>query len=106
MSVNTPESLATGDSTANDECLPPVQKDWHREEIICAVRMTGSTLTSLSRDHGLADGTLANALNRPWPKGELIIAAAIGVDAENIWPSRFSARRERERKKRRDKRRG
>ena len=32
---------------------------------------------------------LANALTRPWPKGELIIANALGTDPWVIWPSRY-----------------
>ena len=80
-----------------DDNPPPAVKDWHRNEIICAIRMAGGSVASLSRAHGLAEGTLANALNRPWPKGELIIANAIGVSPEQIWPSRFLARRERDR---------
>lgn len=30
-----------------------------------------------------------NALARPWPKGEMIIAETIGVDPKEIWPSRY-----------------
>lgn len=84
-------------STRQSDDPPPAVKDWHRNEIICAIRMAGGSVASLSRAHGLAEGTLANALNRPWPKGELIIANAIGVSPEQIWPSRFLARRERDR---------
>ncbi len=41
------------------------------------------------RESGLSPGTLSNALTRPWPKGEMIIAKAIGISPEEIWPSRF-----------------
>ncbi|HEB4799377.1 TPA: helix-turn-helix domain-containing protein, partial [Yersinia enterocolitica] len=47
------------------------------------------SLSALSRDSGLSSGTLANALTRPWPKGEMIIAEAIGITPQEIWPSRF-----------------
>ncbi|MBJ4981286.1 helix-turn-helix domain-containing protein, partial [Salmonella enterica subsp. enterica serovar Agona] len=33
--------------------------------------------------------TLTNALNRRWPKGERLIAEALGVAPEQIWPSRY-----------------
>ncbi|HDT6506775.1 TPA: helix-turn-helix domain-containing protein [Klebsiella aerogenes] len=33
--------------------------------------------------------TLTNALNRRWPKGERLIAEALGVAPEKIWPSRY-----------------
>ncbi|EAX0920990.1 transcriptional regulator, partial [Salmonella enterica] len=32
---------------------------------------------------------LTNALNRHWPKGERLIAEALGVAPEQIWPSRY-----------------
>ncbi|EJJ4226709.1 helix-turn-helix domain-containing protein [Salmonella enterica] len=38
---------------------------------------------------GLASSTLANTLNRHWPKGESLIAEALGVTPEQIWPSRY-----------------
>ncbi|EKH3553942.1 helix-turn-helix domain-containing protein, partial [Salmonella enterica] len=33
--------------------------------------------------------TLANTLNRHWPKGERLIAEVSGVTPEQIWPSRY-----------------
>lgn len=42
-----------------------------------------------SRRNGLSSSTLANALSRPWPKGEMIIAKALGTDPWVIWPSRY-----------------
>ncbi|MDI8936043.1 helix-turn-helix domain-containing protein [Salmonella enterica subsp. enterica serovar Anatum] len=32
---------------------------------------------------------LTNALNRRWPKGEKLIAEALGIAPEQIWPSRY-----------------
>jgi len=63
--------------------------DWHREDILAAVRKKKKSLAALSREHGLAAGTLVNALNKPWPRGERIIANAIGVPPFKIWPSRY-----------------
>lgn len=63
-------------------------KDWHRTDILSAIRKKKS-LAALSREHGLSASTLANALDRPWRKGELIIANEIGVPASIIWPSRY-----------------
>lgn len=64
-------------------------KDWHSADIIAAIKKTGTTLAAVSRDAGLSSTTLSNALLRPWPKGEMIIAKAIGVEAKEIWPSRY-----------------
>ena len=65
------------------------RENWHPADIIAALRKRGTSLAALSRQAGLASSTLANALTRPWPKGELLIANAIGVDASIIWPERY-----------------
>ena len=64
-------------------------ENWHRQDILAAIRKEKGSLAALSVEHGLAPGTLANALTRPWPKGELIIANAIGTRPEVIWPQRY-----------------
>lgn len=64
--------------------------DWHRADIIAALKKKGTSVSALSRENGLASSTLANALRFSWPKGEQIIADAIGVEASAIWPSRYN----------------
>ncbi|MEI2265907.1 helix-turn-helix domain-containing protein [Erwinia sp. CGal63] len=64
-------------------------KDWHPADIIAGLRKKGTSLSAVSREAGLASSTLANALNRHWPKGERLIAEALGVRPEQIWPSRY-----------------
>lgn len=74
----------------HDTPKKPALTDWHRADIVAAVRKAGWTLRKLSLHHGYADGgTLTKAMDRPWPKGERLIAAAIGVDPATIWPSRY-----------------
>jgi Ner family transcriptional regulator len=63
--------------------------DWHQADIIAALRKKGTTLAAASRAADLSSSTLANALNRPWPRGEMLIAQAIGVPPAQIWPSRY-----------------
>lgn len=63
--------------------------DLHRADIIAALKKKGISMSALSRDNGLASTTLANALERPWPKGERIIAEALGMQPCEIWPSRY-----------------
>ena len=63
--------------------------DWHSADIIAALRKKGTSLAAESRRHGLSSSTLANALTRPWPKGELIIAPALDTHPWVIWPSRY-----------------
>lgn len=65
------------------------EKDWHPADIIAALHKRGTNLAKLSRESGLASPTLSNALNRPWPKGEWLIANALGLHPSTIWPSRY-----------------
>ncbi|MBP2198191.1 helix-turn-helix domain-containing protein [Pantoea cypripedii] len=73
-------------------------KDWHIEDILAAVRKKKKSLAALSRENGLAAGTLNNALRRPWPRGEKIIAQALGLTPGEIWPSRYSGGNKKQRK--------
>lgn len=66
--------------------------DWHPADIVAALRKEGWSMAELSRQAGLSSSTLKTALNRPYPKAENIIAAAIGVEPETIWPSRYAKR--------------
>ena len=62
----------------------------HRADIVAAVRKAGWSLRSLSLHHGYASpNTVGIALHRHWPKGERLIATAIGVEAATIWPTRY-----------------
>ena len=63
--------------------------DWHRADVISALKKRGTNMARLSRENGLGADTLYNALARHWPKGEGIIATAIGVSPSEIWPSRY-----------------
>lgn len=63
--------------------------DMHPADIIALLRKRKSSLAALSRANGLSSSTLANALNRPWPKGECLIADALGIEPNLIWPSRY-----------------
>nr|WP_315080344.1 helix-turn-helix transcriptional regulator [uncultured Kosakonia sp.] len=67
-------------------------KDWHPADIIAALRKRGTSMAKVSREAGLASSTLANALTRPWPKGEWLIANKLGVHPSEIWPERYVGR--------------
>lgn len=66
-----------------------MDNDWHPADIIAGLRKRKTTLAAVSREAGLGSSTLANALARPWAKGEMIIAKALGVPPSAIWPSRY-----------------
>ena len=63
--------------------------DMHRLDIVCSLHKKGITIKSLSLRAGLAAGTLSKALDRPWTKGERIIAEALEMNPKDIWPSRY-----------------
>ena len=65
------------------------KQDWHPADVIAALRKKGTSMAELSRNTGLNSSTLSNALSRPWPKGEWLIANAIGVHPAEIWPTRY-----------------
>ncbi|OOF41691.1 transcriptional regulator [Rodentibacter rarus] len=65
------------------------RKDMHRADIVAAVRKAGTSISALSVKAGLKPTTLNNALERRYPKGEKIIAEAIGKSPKDIWPSRY-----------------
>ncbi|NOR71598.1 MAG: transcriptional regulator [Methylomarinum sp.] len=64
--------------------------DWHSADIVASLRKADWSLRGLSVKHGLKPTTLANAMHRPYPKGEKHIADAIGVKPWQIWPSRYN----------------
>ncbi len=66
-------------------------QDWHQADIIAALKKVGTNMSALSESQGLSRGCLRNALYRPYPKAERIIAGAIGVEPKDIWPSRYIA---------------
>lgn len=67
-------------------------EDMHRADIVAALHKKKISLRQLSIKNGLAANTLNNALDRPWPKGEEIIANALGLTPEDIWPARCANR--------------
>lgn len=67
-------------------------KDWHPADIRAALEKSGWSFNQLSQHHGYTcESALARAQHRPWPKAERLIADAIGVKPEVIWPSRYNA---------------
>jgi Ner family transcriptional regulator len=61
--------------------------------IVARLRMAGWSLRRLSVNNGLAADTLREALRRPYPHAEQIIARELRTRPERIWPSRYQKRR-------------
>lgn len=69
----------------------PELEDWHPADIVAGVIKSGWSLAQLSLEHGYSHrGSLGLALRQPYPKAERIIADAIGVKPQVIWPSRYN----------------
>ncbi|WP_354624872.1 helix-turn-helix transcriptional regulator [Psychromonas sp. MME2] len=66
------------------------KQDMHRADIIAGLKKRGTSLAALARAQGYSSSTLQNALNSKWPKGERIIANALGLEPAEIWPSRYN----------------
>jgi Ner family transcriptional regulator len=59
---------------------------WHPQDIIAAVRKSGTNLNRLAREHGYARITLNKAITKRWPAAHLVIARHLGVSRYEIWP--------------------
>lgn len=66
--------------------------DWSRPFIIAALKDKGWSLRYLAEVSGYSVNTLKSALDKPYPNMERIIADAIGVPPEQIWPIRYARR--------------
>jgi Ner family transcriptional regulator len=67
--------------------------DWHPAQVKAALEMSGTNLSKLAKEHGYAH--INEGLNRPWVGAEYIVARALGVAPEVIWPSRYLRPRDR-----------
>ncbi len=67
------------------------QEDWHPADIKAALDKAGWTLRGLAAHHGIkGSSTLSHTLEgRSYPLNEKRIADAIGVQPQDIWPSRY-----------------
>lgn len=74
-----------------DSPKKPAPTDWHPADIKAALERRGWSLRRLSTRHDYQPGSLRYALRLAWPRAEKIIAKAIGVTPQEIWPSRYRA---------------
>ena len=72
------------------------RRDMHPEQIKALVRMSGVTLTALAIGAGLSESACRNALRKRSRRADQAIADQIGKSLEDIWPSRYATRHERD----------
>ncbi|EPT7427229.1 TPA: transcriptional regulator [Vibrio parahaemolyticus] len=65
-------------------------RDWHRADVVAELKKRGLTLAELGRQNGLSPSTVKNALDKHYVNGEEIIASALNMKPEQIWPSRYA----------------
>ncbi|EEG23361.1 Mu-like prophage FluMu DNA-binding protein Ner family protein [Eikenella corrodens ATCC 23834] len=70
----------------------PELLDWHRADIIAALKKRGWSIRALAAQANVHPTTLYGALIKPYPKSERVIADALGMKPEQIWPQRYAAR--------------
>lgn len=61
--------------------------NWSRNEIICALRETGTSIAQLAKRARLSRFTLYGALERPYPRAHDLIAEALETPRQTIWPA-------------------
>ena len=69
----------------------PAQQDWLPAYLVYRLRLAGLSFRRLSRQHGYCASSAQMATRIPWPKMERIVADALGVQPQEIWPSRYHA---------------
>ena len=74
------------------EKVAPESLDWHRADIIAALKKQGWSIRALAAQANVHPTTLYSALVKPYPKIERVIADALGMRPEQIWPQRYAAR--------------
>jgi Ner family transcriptional regulator len=76
-------------------CVTPKKsaKDWDKADIKHALEKQGWNILRLAKATGYSNASaLRKAFDSSYPKAERIIAGAIGVSPETIWPSRYEKR--------------
>lgn len=66
------------------------KEDWHRQDVLAAIRKKGISVAELARRNGYSNPTtFYNVFKMPYPKVEKIVAEFLGMQPEEIWPSRY-----------------
>lgn len=67
------------------------QQDWHPADVVAEVRKAGWSLQQLAIHHGYARQAFSKALHGPYPRVERLIAEALRLSPQDIWPTRYDA---------------
>jgi Ner family transcriptional regulator len=64
-------------------------QDWHPADVLAALKKRGHNLAKLSVANGYHPTAAGKALKQQWPAVERLVAEAIGLLPQAIWPSRY-----------------
>jgi Ner family transcriptional regulator len=70
---------------------PQKTADWSAERIGAELHAVGWSIYSLAKHHSISRSTLRLALYSPAPRSEARIAEALNKHPSEIWPSRYGA---------------
>lgn len=70
-----------------------MQPKWDRHSIRAELARRGFTLTGLALDNGLYESACRQALDGRSLAGAQVIAAALGLTVQELWPDRYLRRR-------------
>lgn len=65
--------------------------DWHPADVLAALKKRGLSLAGLSVANGYHPTAAGKALKQQWPAMERLLAEALGLVPQEIWPSRYDA---------------
>lgn len=82
ISVITPEQKFSSENSASSG-------GWHPADIKAALEKRGLTLAELSRSAGYSPTAAGRALRTAWPAVEQVIAEALDVTPQDLWPDRY-----------------
>jgi len=68
---------------------PSETNDWHPADVLAALKKRGLNLAGLSVANGYHPTAAGKALKQQWPAMERLLAEAIGMRPQAIWPSRY-----------------
>lgn len=60
-----------------------------RYDIVSELKRRKISMAELGRQNGLSSGTVKNALDKHYENGMQLIADALNMTPEEIWPERF-----------------
>lgn len=63
--------------------------DWHPADVVAALRKRGTSLRKVAHANGYTH--IQAVLTRPWWAVEHLVAQALDMHPEQIWPTRYAA---------------